>query len=511
MGIGINIQRKTTKVVFDREKIIDLPPILNKEDLGLLFKKIKEKGQDRVVMTHPFYTNIEEKSNLISLGSCFISFFLISEPLAGIIGANSNSREKPTVYFDISREKTTIIVAKIGSDEKGRPNLIILNKEPIHNIGEIDIDYAILEYIMDRNRKMREIFLSVSKDDRQRLISCITKASWDLFANLSGRIEWRTDDFSLDITITQNEFEGILAPIVEIIKEKLTGELKACDATRVVISACRINKIKAFVSSLFKECIEDPSVIAYGASLYSEIDYKRVESPQEKKEEAIDCSYGFFYDRFVPFIHKGDLFGGDGIIRRESHIGFNRPGGQLPLIKEIPPFYQLLGLFPFFLPAREQWSLSITLELFKDEIRLTGRHPAIGEVIYPHIRLVGNGKERERGLLAEIQSQMFPSQELYGSIDALGVIKEAIKIQEEIEAKKRIPVIKEQGFRLASALDKARNDIFYSRSLLGKKAEDSACFLLNKLSETLFLLLRYNLIDDEEYRKRLAGLYKMYF
>ncbi|MEW6681105.1 MAG: hypothetical protein AB1297_08860, partial [bacterium] len=276
----------------------------------------------------------------------------------------------------------------------------------------------------------------------------------------------------------------------------------------LVINA--LPEIKEMLAKLFKDVILEDGLIAKGSLLYLNIDYKKVEITKERKVLKADCSYGFFYDRFVPFILKGDLFGRDGIIRREAHLGFNRPDGQLPLIKKIDSFYQLLGVFSFFFPVKEPYNLFINLLLSREGIRLIGRQEGIGEVIYSDIPIIGNEKEKEEGLIAKIQSQIYKQEGLYGTIDISGVIKEGERCFKEIGEFKRIPVIKEQGFSLARQLDKLKNEALYSKSLLSKKAEDEAYKVLNKIAESLFLLLRHNLIQEKEYKERLACLHKMY-
>jgi|GEM_PF-5957612 len=512
MNIGVSIGRKATKVGFLKDceiKIIDFPPIIENPNV---FKEIKNAFPkiDKAVLALSLSINKEEKQNLeYTFGSVFNSVFLISEPLAGIIGSEMPGREKPIVYFDMKRENTTIVIGKIASNEDGRPYLNILNNLALHNIGEIDIDYAILEYIMDGNRAMRDIFPGSSKKERSILISEITKARESLLTNEQARIEWKAKDFFLQIILTKAEFEKIIAPIIEGIRDIVISQIKECNLSDVFfVIPNGIAEVKNMLFGLCKEYIEGEWLITKGATLYLGIDYKKVSIQKGKKASVVDCSYGFFYDRFVPSIHKGDLFTENGIIKREVSLGFNRPDGQLPLIKKTDNYYQLLGLFSFFLPVKEPYSLFISLEL-SDKIILVGKHPDIGEVIYSNIPLTGEKGGTEGALIEKIQSQIFKPQELYGKVNFLDAIKEGEWMLKKIEEFKRIPIIKEQGFRLAYFLDILK-EVCYSRTFLENKVENSAISVLNKISESLFLLLRYSLIPSEEYRNRLASLHRMY-
>ncbi|HAW50598.1 TPA: hypothetical protein DCX16_06590 [bacterium] len=500
MRVGIDIRGKVAYFVDNRIKVLPFP----KDEISSFFAKIKDEfSPDEVAVSYP---SSEDKELLEKQRDMFASFFLISEPLSCVISSGFDDREKPIFVFGIDERETVVSAAKIASDSQGRPNLTFLNTEPILNTGNINIDHAVLGHIMDGNRFLREEFPQSSKEQRNLLLEKIRMARNECQTKEWTAINWKNFLF----TINRDELSNIIFPFVNLYKEKIKSFLDEASIIPedifLVITNLEIREIKDMLFSLFpKYSFGEP---AKGALLYLGIDYRVIKPKEAKEKEGVLEDIGFFYDRFVPLIYKDDLFGSDGVIKRETTVLFNRPNGQIPLIKKVGDVYQLLGVFSFFLPVEGNYSIDISLEL-SSKIKIIAKHPACS-IVYPDIPRDGPSFKTEDRLLKEINAQIFKHAGIYGSIDIDGVIKEGEDTMNLLSRYARIPRIKDTSFRLANSLDQLKIGSKYSKKLITKDIETKAVRVLNNIAEGLFLLLANNFISFSDYRMMIEELHRSY-
>lgn len=504
---------------------------------------------DQAVIAIPAYFGPAQREAMTKSGQMvFRSVELIEEALAAILGCElgAEARERSMVIFDLGIGILEVVVAKIGANEDGKPYLIALNKPKSEEIGALDMDYAILEYLMNKNRSLRDSFPAAPLKERRRFLRMIEEARISLSSRAEARIVGVIAGETVDEVLTQGESRVIVAPIVKDCEERLItafeeADLEAGEVGHLILvgGPTRMPIIRQMLSRIFQgntrvvRMLEeklktsgwDPwpvELVAKGAAIYPGIDYKVVSvETGEAVLPTAQYTYGFFYDRLVPLIYKGDAFDQGGVIRRESTAIFPRPDGQIPVIqreeKGERPSYRCLEIFSFFLPLQDSYEIRLILELTQEGLKIIGRHHAIGEIVYPHISAqmdASKEKSDEITLLKDIQTMMKENADVrmgyYATMDAEAAKRRGEGMLKMLNPYARMPEMMERINDLTYVLSQLRKATDYSGSHLARQIEQRCAAVLNLVAETAFTLLRYSLISQKDYRGIIRLLHQVY-
>lgn len=523
------------------------------KEISIYAEEMSGEEMEKAIIAIPsYFDHSRRKAMMTAGGMVFKSVELVEEPLAAILGCelDAEARERPMIIFDLGVGDLQITIAKVGCTDKGKPTLVPMNEMVRLRKGGIDMDYAILEYLMERNRHLRDIFPASPPKERRRFLWLIEEAKIALSSRSETRVKGFIGGEMVDEELTNKEFGKLIMPIIKDCEDALVEALekvglgpKEVSHLILVGGPTRMPAIREMLKGIFKDNERvmrmlkekgrtfgiDPwpmEIVAKGAAAWHGIDY-RVVSVEVKKEAlpGVPYTYGFFYDNVgvIPLIHKGDAFGEEGTIRRETTVIFPRPDGQIPVIqrdevKGRPSYYNCLGIFNFFLPPQESYEMKLILEVGKEGgLRLIGRHYVVGEVVYPHILTELPDFQRkmdEETLRKEIHRMMMDEAGAQNGFYALMDSDAAKRCAEEILMRlspySRIPEIRDMSNRLADALYQLKRVTEYAASRLVRQIENRTAILLNRVAEAAFALLRYELIPIKDYKDVVRRLHEVY-
>lgn len=524
-------------------------------------KMIGEEINDAILTIPSLFHPAQRKSMKKAGEMVFNSVELIEEPLAAILGCKleAEAKKSPVVVFDVGMGNLEIKVVKIGSDKDGKPELITLNRAGNREIGGIDMDYAILEYLMERNRILRNTFPSASFNERRNFLWMIEDAKTALSLRLETKMEGNIGDELIDEGLARHELEDIIKPIIKDYENALLeaieeGELHPEEVGHLILvgGPTRMpavikmlkrvfNDNKRIVEMLEKKdrAIGDDSrpmeILAKGAAVYPLV-YpaacpaitSRIEAAAKKaeKEKGIgkitQFVYGIFYDEdvgFEPLIQKKAAEKEPTRKKGTNTALFSRPDGRVSLIQSqerenVAPSYSYL-IFSFFLPPQEYYKIKFILELKEGELTLSGSHQAIGTVVYSHIPLeinrLGEKAADEAALnrhLHDLIIKEAEDQKDLGVIDSDAAVRCTEVVHKKVALYYQIPEMREITNKLGETLHWFKKD--YSVTRYGKEIETKTARLLNRDAEVWFTLLRYNLISFNEYMDMIRSLHQVY-
>ncbi|MBU1487695.1 Hsp70 family protein [bacterium] len=516
---------------------------------------------ERTVIAVPLYFGSSQRE---ALGRAAEKVFgpveLIEEPLAAILGSGLEAVAKrmPVVVFDFGVGNLEIDIAKIALDEEGKPKLVILQSER-RRVGGIDMDYCILQYLMEENRSLRDAFPCAFFEQRRNFLRMVEEAKIILSSDVEARVEGNIDGEPIEVGITRHKLEELIKPTIKDCEEALRQVLERATLTPEKVShlvlvggPTRMSVVRKMLKEVFKDnkriigMLEERErglridsqpieVIAKGAAVYpfccSVAEYKvgSAEAETIMAEAPIArFTYGLFYGKagFVPLINKGEDFREEAI-QKERTVLFSKPNGQIPIVardegEERRTSYLCLGVFSFFLPPQDSCRIKLILKLNEEGLTLVGSHQAIGEVVYPNIYSELSNFEKEifsettlkgyihNNLMIETVSADRGHHWMVNSEEARKYVK---IVHEKIGPYyQKIPELKEMTDRLGEELFWLRkmSSSKRNRSLLESEKEVRTAVVLNRAAEACFALLRYQLLSFNEYRKIMGMLHTTY-
>lgn len=524
------------------------------KELNNCVKEMIEETIDKAIIAIPSYFTLAQRESMRRVSEIVFGKLveLIQEPLAAIIGCNlhTEARKRPVMVFDLGTGSLEIKVAKITLTKDRRFKLITL-KTVRQNIGGIDMDYAILEYLMEKNRNLRDLFPSAPPKERKNFLWAIEKAKMALSLRLETKMMATIGEQPIEEGLSRAKLEELIKPIIkdcenalsQIVEEKKL--LKEIGHLILVGGPTRMPSVRRMLKGVFadnprlvemlkekEKAFTDPwpmEIVAKGASTYPAacpaVDYGTVFIEREEATKGAPFTYGPFYDDvgFVPIIYKGDTFGEDGAIRREGTAFFSQPNGQISIVqreerKGRTHSYLCLGIFSFFLPPQESYKMKFNLELeLGGHLTLIGQHHAVGDILYPHISLELDGDRKElsneislREHIHDLMAEKSISQRgLYWTIDLDALTKHARFVQEKITPYYGILEMKEITDKLGEAIYWFKRTII-SSSRFASQSRSMAAILLNRMAEACFALLRYDLFSFNDYIKMTKSLHSIY-
>lgn len=525
------------------------------KQLNNCVKEMIEETIDKVIIAIPSHFTLAQRESMRRVSEIVFGkpVELIQEPLAAIIGCNlhTEARKGPVMVFDLGTGNLEIKVAKITLSKDRRLKLVAL-KTVRHKIGGIDMDYAILEYLMERNRNLRDLFPLAPPRERRDFLWVIEKAKIALSLRLETKVMATIGEQPIEEGLNRAELEELIKPIIKDCENALSQIatekklLKEIGHLILVGGPTRMPSVRRMLKEVFADntrlvgmleekerVFTDPwpmEIVAKGASAYPAtcpaVDYGTVSIEREEATKAAPFTYGPFYDDvgFVPLIYKGDTFGEDGVIRREGIALFSRPKGQIPIVqreerKGRSYSYLCLGIFSFFLPPQESYKMKLTLELKLDgHLTLIGQHHTVGDILYPHISLELDGIKKEssnevslREHIHDLMVENSISQRgIYWTIDSDALTKHARFVQKKIAPYYRISEMKETTDKLGEAIYWFKRTIRSSTSRFASQRGNRATILLNRMAEACFALLRYDLFSFNDYIKMTKSLHSVY-
>ncbi|HAV42958.1 TPA: hypothetical protein DCX15_02955 [bacterium] len=509
---------------------------------------VMDEPVDEAVICIPAHFGFSQREAMKKAGlMIFRSVDIIEEPLAAILGCklDAEARERPMMVFAMGAGTLEVVIAKIGADEVGKPYLIALNKPRSKELGGLDMDYTILEYLMNKNRSLRDNFPAAPLGERRRFVKVIEEARISLSSRPETRIVGVVGKEAIEEFLIQNELEEITADLLKDCENVLRSTLEEAnfrasevghlilvgDVTRMPAIHKMLNRVFAENTRVVRMLEEksrmkgwDPwpiEIVAKGAAIYPSVDYKKLAFVvTEVIIPTASYTYGFFYDKFIPLIYKGDAFNQEGVIRRETTAIFPRPDGQIPVIlrEEIAggPLYQCMGVFSFFLPLTDTYQVRLGLELTKEELKVIGCHHAVGEIVYPHISTqIDPSKEKnsEVTMLKDIQTLMRETSDMkmgyYATLDIEAIKRRGEDMLKMVQPYLRVPEIVDISSSLSDALYQLKR-VTDSGSRLRRQIDQKCVLVLNLVAEAGFVLLMYNLLSPKEYRGTIRLLHQVY-
>jgi len=238
--VGFEINYKGEQDVYYPENI-----------MGLYFNKLKQNwkkaGYDtkEVVVSVPdYYNSYERKAMVDALSIADLNCInLINESSAiamnyGLFRRTQFEENKPRIvaFVDMGQSKTTI---SFSSFTKNVQKVISVTSERF--LGGRDLDYLLLEHFSNVFKKKFGSNPMNSAKCRLRLIDAIAKTRKILTSNkeASLSVESLMDDEDLNCMLTRDEFEQIVAPVLEkfrnIIKSSLNNALNEASKYNLLI------------------------------------------------------------------------------------------------------------------------------------------------------------------------------------------------------------------------------------------------------------------------------------
>lgn len=522
-------------------------------------KKMIGEEIERTVIAVPLYFGSAQKEAVgRAAGKVFGAVDLIEEPLAAILGSGLEivAKRIPVVVFDLGVGSLEIDVAKIALSEEGKLKLVILKTER-RRIGGIDMDYSILQYLMEGNRSLRDAFPCAFFRQRRNFLQMIEEAKIILSSDVEARVEGNIDGEPIEVGLTRHKLEELIKPTVKDCENALREVLERAGLSPekvgqlvLVGGPTRMPVVRRMLKEVFKdngrivEMLEERErgsridfqpieVIAKGAAIYPSCCEYRVGSEEAEMITAeapvARFTYGIFYDkiRFVPLINKGEDFREEAVQKERTAL-FSKPIVQIPVVRkdekeERRVSYLCLGVFSFFLPPQDSYRIKLILKLNEEGLTLIGSHQAIGEVVYPNIPLELSNFEKEifgeTALKGYINNNLmikgvFADRGHYWTINSEEARKHVKTVHEKIGPYyQKIPELKEMTDRLGEELFWLKKMSSSRRSQsLEKDIGVKTAIVLNRAAEACFALLRYQLLSFDEYRKTMGmfqGAYKV--
>ncbi|MEW5768192.1 MAG: Hsp70 family protein [bacterium] len=515
--------------------------------INLYAEKVMGETTEEAVITVPWHFSSAQREMMRMAGEMVFDWVeLIEEPLAAILGCKLEveAKKQPVVVFDMGIGNLEIKVVKIDSSQKGKPELIALNKMGSLKIGGIDIDYLILEYLMKRNRNLRDVFPAASDRERRNFLWMIEDAKIALSSKIETRVAGMIEGEPIDEGLTRRELEKLTQPIIKDCEGALRNALDEAglrpeEAGHLILvgGSSQMPAVRQMLKEVFRDNTQvtemlkerekaygvDPWpmwVVAKGAAAYPVV-YPAVDHRVPVKEKVVseaEFTYEFFYDKvgLVPIINKRTAFEEDGSIQRKNTVIFSRPDTQLPLIqreetKGKPYSYRCLGIFDFFLPLKKPYQITFTFVLNKERLALIGWNNAIGKVVYPSIPLelnvLGIKSVDEITLKEDLHNLMLPQKSFYSTIDSEEARKAAQAVHKKIAAYYRVPKLKDITDRLAESIYWFKDSLVSQET---RQTENKIAVMLNRSAEACFALLKYEAISFDDYRDMIKALHYAY-
>jgi heat shock protein 4 len=252
--VAFEVQYKGEKKQFYPEQIVGM--MLQK------FKGIIRRGgiqHNDVVMSVPnYYTDVERKAVLDAAKVAevnVVKLFNESTAIALAYGifrrTEFDNTPRNVAFVDFGHSHLSVFTAAFTKDK-----LNIVNQIHDRHLGAREMDWTVLEYYSDMFNKQNGLNPKKSDKARLRLLESIEKQRKVLSANQEAgiNIEYLMEDCDLNHTLTREQFEQIIAPVAERVKQTL---LKIIDkniplhSVEMVGGATRIPIIQKIIQEVF--------------------------------------------------------------------------------------------------------------------------------------------------------------------------------------------------------------------------------------------------------------------
>jgi molecular chaperone DnaK (HSP70) len=252
---AFEVTYRSEKKVFVPEQIVAM--MLQK------FKQIVRRGgvqhNDFVLSVPTYYTDIERKAVLDAAKIAEVNVVkLLNESTAialayGIFRRNEfDNTPRNVAFVDFGHSHLSVFTAAFTKDK-----LSIVNQVHERHLGARDMDWAVLEYYSDMFNKANGLNPKKSDKARLRLLESIEKQRKVLSANSEGglNIEYLMEDFDLNHNLTREQYEQLIAPVVERVKLTLARIIDKnipLHSVELVGGATRIPIIQKAIQDIFK-------------------------------------------------------------------------------------------------------------------------------------------------------------------------------------------------------------------------------------------------------------------
>ena len=171
---------------------------------SFLLKKIKEDADamaerrwaeyiDEVIISLPAGFDYAQRQDTEAAGdaACFPSMKVIEKPTAAVIARGIEEDAGKIMVVDIGDETTDIIIGQIGKTRQGL-RLIMSSRMCDGELGGLDMDYLILEYLLEKEEtepRLRDIYPVLDdKAEKGRLMAAIKTAKINTTQSGAGYI-----------------------------------------------------------------------------------------------------------------------------------------------------------------------------------------------------------------------------------------------------------------------------------------------------------------------------------
>lgn len=206
--------------------------------MGTFFNKLKKQFQGvcqddkSVCVTVPDYFTLNERQAMIDAVKMadLKLIHLVNESSANCLNYGMSRRaqfdeKEPRIvaFVDIGHSKTSIFFGQFGRNTQ---KVISITNE--RNLGARDFDYALVQYYSEKFQKKHGCNPMKNKKCIIRMIDVLTKCRKILTGNTETTvsIESLMEDEDLYYTLTRQEFEGVIQPVTDKIREVLAKALE---------------------------------------------------------------------------------------------------------------------------------------------------------------------------------------------------------------------------------------------------------------------------------------------
>lgn len=250
--------------------------------------KIPANSRKKAVITVPCFFTYRQRRAIIEaveLGGLQV-LSLLNETTAAAIAcayAHRPMKEETVILYNFGRSKFEVSIAKINASQ-----ISILGSESDTSLGGQNIDLKIAEYCIQEFQRTHHVDLCQSKQSLARLSEAckVAKEELSLFSSVIIHVGTVHGDTDLRMTITRDEFEKLVKPILiktlELINKliKSVTEIKAksdIDYIVMVGGSTKIPLIKKLLQENFlgkpvNHASFDPQeTAAHGAAVHAAI------------------------------------------------------------------------------------------------------------------------------------------------------------------------------------------------------------------------------------------------